>query len=155
MLAQLLDSHAIILNYPAKDAEDVIRHLSQKLLESGYVKDSFAQAALSREATLPTGLPLGGEINAAIPHTDVEHVIKPAVALATLPKPVIFRNMVEPEEEVPVRLVFLLALEEPKSQVAMLQEVAGILQNPQLIQRLTSATTVAEVQTILAENEAS
>ena len=152
MLAQLLDPHAIALNYLAKDAEDVIRYLSQKLLETGYVRDSFADAALAREAKLPTGLPLGGEINAAIPHTDVEHVIKPAVALATLPQPVIFRNMVEPEQEVPVRLVFLLALDEPKSQVAMLQEVAGILQNPSLIDQLIQATSIAEVQAILSKH---
>ena len=84
MLSELLDPRAIAPNYPAADAEDVIRYLSAKLLDAGYVRDSFADAALSREAELPTGLVLGGDINAAIPHTDVEHVLKPAVALATL-----------------------------------------------------------------------
>ena len=29
---------------------------------------------------MPTGLPLEGKYNAAIPHTDIQHVIKPALA---------------------------------------------------------------------------
>ena len=153
MLSELLDPRAIAPNYPAADAEDVIRYLSAKLLDAGYVRDSFADAALSREAELPTGLVLGGDINAAIPHTDVEHVLKPAVALATLSRPVIFRHMIAPDEEVPVQLVFLLALEQPKTQVAMLQEVAGVLQNAQLIDELMSASSVAEVQVALAQSD--
>ena len=131
----------------------MIRHLSAKLLDAGYVRASFAEAALSREAELPTGLVLGGDIHAAIPHTDVEHVLKPAVALATLPHPVIFRHMIAPDEEVPVRIVFLLALEQPKTQVAMLQEVAGVLQNAELIAELLSASSVAAVQAALARRD--
>jgi mannitol/fructose-specific phosphotransferase system IIA component (Ntr-type) len=36
---------------------------------------------------MPTGLPLGGEFNAAIPHVDIEYVNKSALALATLCTP--------------------------------------------------------------------
>lgn len=154
MLTQLLDPDAIVLQYPAQDARDVIRLLSQKLLAKGYVHESFADAALAREAELPTGLILGGDINAAIPHTDVEHVIKPAVALATLAQPVIFRHMINPDEEVPVRLVFLMALEEPKSQVTMLQEIASILQSPQLVKQLADAASIDEITKILLQASA-
>ena len=146
MLAELLDSHAVVLHYPARDAEDVIRMLSAILEARGYVRASFADAALARESTLPTGLVLDGPIHAAIPHTDVEHVIRPAVALATLAHPVIFRHMIAPEEEVPVQVVFLLALEQPKSQVAMLQEVARVLQDERLIRALVAATSIHQVQ---------
>jgi hypothetical protein len=34
--------------------------------------------------------------------------------------------MVDSEEEVPVRIVFVLALKEPHQQIEMLQEVAGV-----------------------------
>jgi len=151
MLAELLEPTAIVLHYPARDAEDVIHELSKRLLAAGYVKDSFADAALKREAELPTGLTLAGDIHAAIPHTDIEHVIRPAVALATLTKPVTFYNMINPDEEIPVRLVFLLALEQPKSQVAMLQEVAQVLQNPRLIAQLMAADSVPVVQQALSQ----
>ena len=44
--------------------------------------------------------------------------------MATLTKPVVFMNMVSPEEPVEAQLVFVLALEQPKSQIEMLQEIA-------------------------------
>jgi PTS system galactitol-specific IIA component len=113
------------------------------------VRPTFIIGALEREKTLPTGLPLGGTINAAIPHTDIHHVIHAAVALATLNKPVIFQNMVNSEEEVPVRIVFLLALKEAHAQIEMLQEIAGILQNESVINDLMKANSNKEVLAIL------
>ncbi len=79
-LFQLLDRDAICLQMDAKDATDVIENLGIRLYIDGYVKDTFVDAALAREKKLPTGLPLGGEVNAAIPHTDVIHVLKPSSA---------------------------------------------------------------------------
>ena len=148
-LEQLLVKSAIVLNYPAKDAEDVVTELGRCLFEAGYVRDSFVQAALERERSLPTGLPLLGGINAAIPHTDVEHVHKPGVAFATLAEPVTFSNMVLPDEEIPVSLVFLLALDQPKAQVEMLKQIAGVLQNPALIEALSKASDGEEVIDII------
>lgn len=150
-LLDLLVPEAIALNFTAASAEAVIRYLAAALLRQGYVRETFAEAALEREARLPTGLRLSGEIHAAIPHTDIEHVLRPAVGLATLPEPVIFRNMIDPTDAVPVRLVFLLALEQPKSQVEMLQQVATILQNPQVVSDLVTAQTLEEVRRILAQ----
>jgi len=150
-LLDLLVPEAVMLNLQATSAEDVIRHLAAALLAGGYVRESFAEAALEREARLPTGLQLSGEVNAAIPHTDIEHVIRPAVAMATLPQPVHFRNMIDPSVMVPVRLVFLLALEQPKSQVEMLQQVATILQNPQVVEELVNAKDLEAVRRALAQ----
>jgi len=128
-----------------KDSSDIIRKLGEKLYETGYVKESFIDAAIDRESRLPTGLPLGGGFNAAIPHTDIEHVIKPALALATLKTPISFRNMAIPSETVEVSLVFLLALEQPKVQIEMLQEIAGVLQAPEIVSALVQATTYEDV----------
>ncbi len=98
--------------------------LGSRLFGAGYVKDSFVAATINRESRLPTGLPFLG-FNAAIPHTDSEHVIKPGLALATLKNTVTFQNMAFPNGTVDVSLVFLLALEQPKAQIEMLQEIAG------------------------------
>jgi PTS system galactitol-specific IIA component len=152
-LGDMLVPEAICVQYPARDAREVIIHLGNLLYEAGYVKDTFVDAALAREAAMPTGLPLAGDDNAAMPHTDIEHVIRPGVALATLQRPVIFHNMVSPEEEVPVRLVFLLALDQPKSQIEMLQQVAGVLQDAQLVASLLAAKDKAEVRAILTDHE--
>jgi PTS system galactitol-specific IIA component len=144
-ILDLLVTSAVCVRLEATTAPEVIAALGQRLHEAGYVRDTFVQAALDREAQLPTGLPLDGRFNAAIPHTDIEHVIKPALALATLPRPVDFQNMIDPEEVVPVQLVILMAMEEAKSQVDMLQEIAGVLQNAEVIERLVAAPDIAQI----------
>ncbi|MEA3326980.1 MAG: PTS sugar transporter subunit IIA [Chloroflexota bacterium] len=148
-LGDLLVKSAIILNYSAKDAEDVVNTLGKHLFDSGYTKESFAQAALEREKTMPTGLPLSCGFNAAIPHTDIEHVLKPGVAFATLTNPVNFQNMANPEESVQVSLIFMLALDQPKAQIGMLQEIAGILQNPEVIEDLIKTSDREEIIRII------
>lgn len=129
---------------------DVISHLGKLLFEGGYVRDSFVNAALAREKELPTGLPLNGNVNAAIPHTDVEYVIKAGLAMATLTQPVTFRNMAAPKESVVVQLVFLLALDQPKAQIEMLQEVAGLLQQPDVVAQLMEANNFEDVKRVLS-----
>ena len=141
IIPKLLNSNCVLLNCNYTQAEEVISAVGMKLFEEGYVRDTFVQAAIDREKKLPTGLPLASGINAAIPHTEIEHVIKPALGIATLKTPVAFQNMVSPEEAVPVRLVFLLALEKPKAQVEMLQEIASVLQNSLLVEELLNENT--------------
>ena len=70
VIKDYLCKEAVLLGLEAATNEEVIRALGEKLREEGYVKDDFVEAALEREANLPTGLPLGGEFNAAIPHVD-------------------------------------------------------------------------------------
>ncbi len=142
---------SVALHYGAADSKDVIAHLGRLLFDEGYVRETFVEAALDRESRLPTGLPLSGDVNAAIPHTEVEHVLKPGLAMATLSAPVTFQNMVSPEEAVPCQLVFVMALDQPKAQIEMLQEIAGVLQNPTCIERLMSAQDLEEVRAALSK----
>lgn len=150
VIKDFLCEEAVILGLEASNSEEVIRALGEKLKEQGLVKDDFIEAALDREANMPTGLPLGGEFNAAIPHVDIEYVNKSALGLATLKDDVVFYNMVENDVEVPCRLVIMLALDKPKSQIEMLQSVAAVLQNPELIRKLVDAKTTEEIFTLLS-----
>jgi len=144
-ILKLLEPHAVLLGANVADSTEIIRLLGTELYKAGYVKESFIDAAIDRESRLPTGLPLGGSFNAAIPHTDIEHVVKPGLALATLKNPVSFQNMAIPSETVQVSLVFLLALEQPKAQIEMLQEIAGVLQTPRVVSALISAKQFNDV----------
>jgi galactitol PTS system EIIA component len=146
VILDLLEPTAISLNLNAHDSKEVISTLGGLLCKAGYVKDTFVDAALEREQHLPTGLPLEGDINAAIPHTDVVHVNKAGLSMATLKSPVVFKNMVSPDESVPVQLVFVLALDQPKAQVEMLMEIAKVLQNPTTINKLMKANNYQDVQ---------
>ncbi len=141
-----------MLQLEAGSAEDVIRVLGGRLRQLGLVKDGFIEATLRREADMPTGLPLGSEINAAIPHVDIEYVNRPGLALATLRSPVEFRNMVDPDEPVSVRLVIMLALDQPKSQIEMLQQVSALLQQPELVRQLMMTTDTIETLALLSDS---
>ncbi len=149
-LLQLLVPQAVLLQNDAQDSSTIIQRLGNLLNQEGYVTDGFVEATLRREATMPTGLPLEGDLNAAMPHVDPEYVRKPAIALATLKDPVVFHNMVMTDEEVPVRLVIMLALDQPKSQIETLQQVAGLLQRPDIVAGLMSASQPEDVFRILS-----
>lgn len=144
----LHEENILILQNP-KNAREVVDQLSKLLEKRGDVKPSFSEAVWEREQTMPTGLELEGDIHAAIPHADVEHVTNPSIALAILGNPVTFKCMVEPEKDLSVRLVFLLAMNEPKKQVEMLQQVAIILQDSALIKRLSASNSPREVMELI------
>lgn len=145
IIAHLLHPSCVLLNQTYNDSEELIHDIADELFKAGFVKDTFAQAAIDREKKLPTGLPLTGGLNAAIPHTDIEHVIKPALGLVTLNEQINFRNMISPQEEVPVKITFVLALEKPKAQVEMLQEIAALLQNHTLVKEISQAASFGDV----------
>ena len=148
-LMNYLDPGAIALGIKAATDRDVIRILAGRLQSLGYVKPSFADAVLAREAQLPTGLPLGGDNNVAVPHTDPEHVLKPGLAFATLAEPVAFSNMEDPDEKLQVSVVFLMALNDRDKQIEMLQEIAGTIQSPDIIAALIQSKSVEDVSRLL------
>ena len=148
-LIEHIDPQALVLGIEAQSSEQVIRLLGGKLEALGYVKPSYADAVVAREATMPTGLPLGQAINVAIPHTDPMHVIKPGVALGVLSAPVDFANMEEPDEAVPVGIVFLLAINDKDKQIDMLQEIMEAIQDPATLGGLAGARTADEVRSLL------
>lgn len=148
-LMAFLDPEAIELQSEAKNSEEIIRILAARLERLGYVKPSYADAVVRREQVMPTGLPLERDENVAVPHTDPEHVLKAGIAVATLKSPVIFANMEEPEEEVPVGVVFLLAIDDKDKQIETLQGIMATIQDEAALDGLKRARTLGDVEAIL------
>ena len=148
-LMQLLDPEAIVLGSEASTNEEIIRILAGRLEALGYVKSSYADAVVRREASIPTGLPLERADNVAVPHTDPEHVLKPGIALGTLKRPVTFANMEDPDEMLAVGFVFLLAINDKDKQIEALQSVMATIQDPQALDGLRSARTIDDVRAVL------
>ena len=59
-IVKLLHPEGVLLNCDFTFAEEVIKVIGDKLFKAGYVKDTSVDAAIEREKTLLTGLPLGG-----------------------------------------------------------------------------------------------
>ena len=141
----LLDPGNVFANVRASDSIDVLTQMATHLIARGYVKDSFLAAVCEREAEFPTGLP-GRDFGIAIPHADSVHVIKPGAALATLLAPVPFYNMGNPDEQLDVKIVCMLLVEDPDKQLEWLSGLmTGLVQNHDLLQRLVACTTPTEL----------
>ncbi len=134
----------ILVNETVDSNEEIIRRLGTLLQKNGYVKDSYIQSVLDREIIFPTGLQTKS-LGFAIPHTDSEHVKITTVAIATLEKPVIFRAMGSPDEDISVSIVMMLAVSNPKQVVDTLVKVISILENEVTIEKLEKATTSVEI----------
>jgi len=149
-LSDLINERTILVRADAEDDRDVIRSLAAALHQEGHVTPGFADAAIARESTSPTGLSLGDDVlGAAIPHAEREFVLRPSVAIATLARPVSFARMDEPESRVDVGLVLMPALPDSASQVETLRAVGTLLQDPALITDLAEASSAAEILALL------
>lgn len=122
----------------ANNFTEVIEILGQQMIDCNYVKETYTQAVLEREDILPTGLK-AGIVNVAIPHTDVTHVNKSAVAIATLSEPVSFHLMEDPSKEAEVKIVFLLAVSQPKEQTELLSTLMSIFKDNELLLKIKNA----------------
>lgn len=151
IINEYLNKDLIINNLEAETTDDVFHALSEILLKSNFVKNSFYNGLVTREKKFPTGLTLG-KYNVAIPHTDAIHVIKPAIAIATLRHPVVFNNM-DGDGQVNVNIVFAMALNEPHSQLMMLQQLMFLIQDSNILKSMNDAKDSTELYDIVSQFE--
>jgi len=147
-VAMAIDEKLILVKESVSSREEIIRKLGDLLYSNKYVKDTYTQAVLDREVIYPTGLQ-ARVAGVAIPHTDTDHVISPAVAVATLQEPVIFKGMGAPDNEISVDIVMMLAIHDPNLVVKVLRNVIFILEDDQSLAALQSATSKEEIKQII------
>ncbi|NPV75244.1 MAG: PTS sugar transporter subunit IIA [Anaerolineae bacterium] len=138
----------VVLDMNCSTAEEAIRQLAGKLEERRWVKEGYTQAVLNREKEYPTGLPTN-EAAVAIPHTNAEYCLKSAMVTGILREPVSFGNMANPDEMLPVRIIFLLAMKEPALQVQWLKQLVSMLRKPGMLENLVNQTSRDEVVNLL------
>lgn len=134
-----VSSELVAVQMRAETPAEVINLLSQILVDQGYAKPTYAQAAIEREETFPTGLPTDG-VRVAIPHAGVEHAVKPGLAIGTLVKPVAFGELGDADSKLDVSIVFLLCVTEPSEQVYLLQSLIEVYKDAELLRKLLAAT---------------
>lgn len=147
-ILKLLHVDLVFPNLAVVDQDDLFSKMCTVLNEQGFVKGSFLKGIRNREQIYPTGLEMG-DYGCALPHTDVEHVINPATVIATLTNPVEFGVMGDPDKKVDVNVVFMLALNRKEDQVVMLQELAALIQNTDVIAKMRKAASGNEILNII------
>lgn len=140
-----IDESLILLKENVESREAIIRNLGNLLFEQGYVKDSYTQAVIDREKEFPTGLP-ARKAGVAIPHTDTIHVIKPAIAIATLENPVPFNMMGSPTTEIQVEIMIMLAVHDAKLVIPTLRKIIFILENDEALLKIKNADSKSVIK---------
>lgn len=103
-----------------KSAEEALSILAESLIIEGWAKPGLTEAVVTRERSFPTGLHTP-TLDVAMPHTDPEWTLVPAIVIGALENPAPFKAMDGSKEVVNARLIFLLAIPEGKKHIRLLQ----------------------------------
>ncbi|MFG6147362.1 PTS sugar transporter subunit IIA [Halobacillus sp. B23F22_1] len=139
------DESIILLDIESATKEDVLTQMGQNLVDKGLVKPSFIQAIIDREAEFATGLPTEG-FSVAIPHTDIEHVLHKTISVGIVKEPVDFGVMGDDSETTPVKIIFLLAMNEAHSQLSLLQKLMQLFQNEDTLRYLAEESSKTKMK---------
>lgn len=137
------DDTLIAMDLEVPDARAVIDVLAGAMHGRGLVSAEYGRQTFEREQRHPTGLPTR-PFCIAFPHADADGVNRSALAVASLRKPVTFKNMADPEEDLEILLVFMLANKSPEEQVATLRALALLFGQPEKLQALRAQSTSNE-----------
>ena len=143
-----LNEELVFRNVQAKTDSEVLAFLASEMYKKNYVKEEYIQAIQEREKEYPTGLP-STPPGIAIPHANYEMVNKTTLAIASLKDPVLFHNMENNNEQLPIQIVIMMAIGEPHGQVEMLQKIVGIIQDEPLRQEMIRAGNDTELLELL------
>lgn len=144
----MLSEKLIKLDVDAGTSEEALRVMAGLFVAEGVAKDSYPDAVVRREAQYPTGLPAGA-FDIAVPHTFAEHVNEPAMGICILREPVEFRQMGSPDIMLHPRLLFMLAITDPKDQILLLRRIMKLIQNDSALNQIIAARSAADVYAIV------
>lgn len=144
----MLKKELIRLDVAAKTWESALTQMAQLFVDTGVAKPSFPAAIVAREAQYPTALPATA-FDIAVPHTFAEHVNQPAMGICVLREPVAFQQMGSPEITLHPRLLFMLAITDPKDQIKLLRRIMKLIQNPAALNQIRDAGSVDEVYSVV------
>lgn len=133
---RIVEEKNIFVNMDVDSFEDLIPLISVNLLKSGDVDNNFIEKVLERERNFPTGLPTE-PIAVAIPHAYPENVNNNKVAIATLKKPILMREMGgDFNDTLNVSLVFLLAFNDANKHLNILQNIVELIKNQKIVKTI-------------------
>lgn len=148
-LNNYINKDLLFLDLEVNSQEDLLRYMAKELNRRENVNEEFIKKVIEREKKFPTGLQIE-EIGVAIPHSDVEYVNEPAVALAVLKNPINFYSMEDGKKIIPINVVFMLAVDDGNKQLKLLQEIMGLIQSKETLKNIIEADTKEEILELIA-----
>lgn len=143
MKKDMLFRPLVQLDLEATDQAEVFEQMADILHKQGFVKDTYLEALKMREESYPTALPVE-PYPVAIPHTNMEHIVRPFIAPVRLKEAIEWREMANNDAIHQVRFIFMLGFLKSDEHVELLQILVENFQNEELMQRLKKADTADE-----------
>lgn len=144
-----LDRDLIVMDLQAENKETVIRAVVDKMVEMGYVGPDYYDEVIAREKDYPTGLPSEG-VMTAVPHAFCSTVKKTGIGIAQLRTPVLFQNASDYSEELPVKLVFVMANAQGEGEhLSGLQDLMDVFCKKQMLLDLYASKTPEQFMEIM------
>jgi PTS system galactitol-specific IIA component len=140
----VFNESSVVVDLDAPDAHTVISLLAEKLHVQGLVAADYGDQTWARELEHPTGLPTK-PFSIAFPHADAQGVHQSALAVATLRNPVQFKNMADPDENLDVFIVLMLANKSPEEQIQTLRNLALLFGQPEKLVELRDQPSLQAV----------
>ena len=142
----------------ADNQEQLFDQVATLLEEKKVVTDTYRSALIEREKMFPTGLDmefLGKDLpNVAIPHTDTIHNLTENVVVVRLAKPVTFHNMIAPDKEVEVSLLFFIINNSSSSQTNILAQLMDFFTGDGHLEALSKITEPEALYQYISETTA-
>lgn len=130
----MLSEELVFLDEEYETSDKFLNSIADKLLEKGYVKESFKDAILKREEEYPTAIETE-KYNLAIPHTDSEHVNKPGIVFVRLNNKCNFKEMCT-NNDINVNMAFVLLVTKKEEQVNLLSKLMGLFAETEFLDNL-------------------
>lgn len=139
---KLIDKDLILIKKSFSSKEEIIEHLTGLMVKMGYIREGYYNSVLEREMITSTS---SGRV--ALPHGDMNKVVKSVVALCTLSKKVSW------DEKNKVELVILIAIK--KEDVLKVQSVFDIIydiiSDNKIISKIVSCDNTEKILDIILE----
>lgn len=145
---QLFFENLILLDETFHNANQFFDFTFPILSNNGYVRDSFLAAIKQRESLYPTALPTEPYV-VAMPHTDIEHIIKPFIFVTRVKTAIPWCEMANNDNILQANFVFLLGFTEKNGHIDLLQKLMSCFVNSGFLQALYHAENKCEMLNLL------
>ena len=152
MIWEKIDKELIKNEIWAIDQDDALEKMGSFMTMKGCGKPGYAKELIKREAENPTGIDMSG-FGIAIPHTDASHVAKDGIGIGILSNPIKFTQMGTDDEFVDVKLLFVLAITNPKAHLDQIQALLSALQDRKVLESIWSSDSPEEIVDIIRKKE--
>lgn len=149
-LIDFLKEKMIWLDSYCRDTSELFQMVANQALHLDLVTNAFLSKINERESCFPTGIQLNG-YGVAIPHTDPDCIKEQFIGIIIPQKTIQFKSMENENQMVNAKLIFVLGLNKPHCQLAVLQQIMRTIQNKNYVNQLIKAKSHNEITQIIQD----